>query len=157
MAYRRLISALALALVVAACQRPAETSAFSEQDMAAIRNMLETYADNVRAQDWTALLSHYADDAVRMPPDEPMQQGHAAVTAWLEALPPVTGFTLTPQVIGGQGTLAYARGSFTLDLAPLDAEPVSTVGKWHAIFQRQADGSWICVSDIWNTDTPTPM
>ncbi len=31
------------------------------------------------------------------------------------------------------------------------------VGKWHAIYERQADGSWLCVSDIWNTDEPMEM
>jgi ketosteroid isomerase-like protein len=31
------------------------------------------------------------------------------------------------------------------------------VGKWHAIYERQADGSWLCISDIWNTDAPVGM
>jgi ketosteroid isomerase-like protein len=101
---------------------------------------------------FTAEDEAYAADAVRMPPDEPMFQGHAAIRENQKALPPVTGFTLTPQVIGGEGDLAYARGAFTLDLAPPDADPISMVGKWHAIYERQADGSWVCVSDIWNTD-----
>ncbi len=83
-----------------------------------------------------------------------MIQGHAAITAAWEAFPAVTGFTVTPQVVAGDGDLAYARGSFTLDLAPPDAQPVSSIGKWHAIYERQADGSWLCVSDIWNTDMP---
>jgi ketosteroid isomerase-like protein len=42
-------------------------------------------------------------------------------------------------------------------VAPPDAEAVNMVGKWHAIYERQADGSWLCVSDIWNTDEPMEM
>lgn len=154
---RSFIAALAVALTVAACQPAAQAPALSEQDTAAIREMLDSYAANVRAQDWTALISHYTDDAIRMPPNEPMHDGKAAIMAWLEAFQPVTGFTLTPQAIDGRGDLAYARGAFTLDMAPPDADPVSMVGKWHAIYERQADGSWLCVSDIWNTDVPMPM
>jgi ketosteroid isomerase-like protein len=153
-----LVTGLALALTVAACQPAAEAPAtLSEEDEAAIQGILDSYAANVRAQDWATLVTYYADDAVRMPPNEPMQQGRAAIMAWLEAQPPVTGFTLTPQLVSGRADLAYARGTFTFDLAPPDAEPVSMIGKWHAIYERQADGSWLCVSDIWNTDAPVPM
>jgi ketosteroid isomerase-like protein len=160
----RLIPALALVLAVAACQPPAETPStteaeptFTAEDETAIRGMLEEFVADVIAEDWAAHVSYYAVDAVRMPPNEPMMQGHAAITEWFEAFPPITGFTLTPQVVAGDGDLAYARGAYTLDLAPPDAEPVSMVGKWHAIYGRQADGSWLCVSDIWNTDMPMAM
>jgi ketosteroid isomerase-like protein len=151
------IAAVAMVLTFAACQPAAEAPALSEQDTAAIRGMLDSYAGNVRAQNWTALVTYYADDAIRMPPDEPLQEGKAAITAWLEALPSVTGFTLTPQAIDGRGSLAYARGAYTLDMTPPDGDAVSVVGKWHAIYERQADGSWLCASDIWNTDAPMAM
>jgi ketosteroid isomerase-like protein len=156
---RRSMLALALVLPLAACQ-PASTPrpTFTASDEGAIRAMLETYVTTVVSQDWAANVNYYAADAVRMPPDAPVMQGHAAITAWLEALPPVTGFTLTPQAVAGDGDLAWARGTFTLDLAPAGAKPVNMVGKWQAVYNRQADGSWLCVSDIWNTDTPmAPM
>ncbi|MDH3457075.1 MAG: DUF4440 domain-containing protein [Gemmatimonadota bacterium] len=158
MKFRHLVPALALVLPIAACQ-PAVTPppTFTAADETAIRGMLEQYAATVVAQDWQANAAYYTTDAVRMPPNEPMFQGHDAIVAWATALPPVTGFTLTPQGVAGDGDLAYARGAFTLDLAPPDATPVNMVGKWHATYQRQADGSWLCVSDIWNTDTPMAM
>lgn len=150
--------ALALVLSVVPCQPAAEPRpTFTADDEAAIRGMLEKYVVDVVAEDWTAILGFYTTDAVRMPPNEEMLRGHAAISAWLDALPPITGFTLAPQVVAGDGNLAYARGAFTFDLAPPEAEPVSMVGKWHGIYERQADGSWLCVSDIWNTDTPVVM
>lgn len=160
----RLIPVLALVLTMAACQPATETPStteteptFTTEDEAAIRVLLEQFVVDVNAQDWPANISYYTDDAVRMPPNEPMIRGHAAITAWLEAMPPVTGFTLTSQVVAGDGDMAYARGTFTLDLAPPDAEPVNMVGKWQAVYERQTDGSWLCVSDIWNTDAPMAM
>lgn len=164
MKYGQLIPALALVLAVAACQPVSETPpateaapTFTAEDEAAIRDMLEKHVVVTKAEDWASSLSYFAEDAVRMPPNEPMIQGHAATTEWLEALPPITDYTLTPQVIDGDGGLAYARGAFTIDMAPPDAEPVKMVGKWQAIYERQADGSWLCVGDIWNTDTPMGM
>jgi ketosteroid isomerase-like protein len=155
MNFRRLIPALALVLPIAACQ-PAATPppTFAAADETAIRGMLDQYTATVVAEDWQANAAYYTKDAVRMPPDAPMIQGHDAIVAWATALPPVTGFTLTSQVVAGDGDLAYARGAFTFDLAPSGAAPVNMVGKWSAIYQRQTDGSWLCVSDIWNTDTP---
>ncbi len=158
---RSLFSVAALAVAIAACQpaaeAPAAPAALSEQDMATIRGMLDNYGPNTTAQDWATLVTYYADDAVRMPPDEPMYQGKDAMMAQLEALPAVTNLTLTPQLIDGQGNLAYARGTYTFDVGPADGELVNMVGKWQAIYERQADGSWLCVSDIWNTDTPMAM
>lgn len=158
---RRLIG-LTMVLALAACQPAAEAPSeapaqptFTADDEAAIRGMLEKYVENF-AMDWEST-AYYTADAVRMPPNAPMIQGTAAIQELWNALPPRTGFTITPQVIAGDGDLAYARGAYTIDLAPPDADPVSTVGKWHAIYERQADGSWLCVSDIWNSDAPAEM
>ncbi|NNG17772.1 MAG: DUF4440 domain-containing protein [Gemmatimonadales bacterium] len=157
---RSLFAGAALAFAVAACQpaaeAPAMPAALSEQDMATIRGMLESYGTTVTAKDWATYIGYYADDAVRMPPNEPMYQGKDAILAYAEALPAVTNLTLTTQLIDGQGNLAYARGSYSFDVGPAEGELMNMVGKWHAIYERQADGSWLCVSDIWNTDAPVP-
>ncbi len=160
MLIRLLAPALALGLVVSACQPPAQegmAAALSEQDITEIRSMLDSYGPRVTAQDWTTYLTYYTDDAVRMPPDEPMYQGKDAILERAEALPAITNLALTTQLIDGQGDLAYARGTYTFDVGPSEGELVNVVGKWHAIYERQADGSWLCVSDIWNQDAPVPM
>jgi ketosteroid isomerase-like protein len=153
---RLLAASAALFLAAAACQ-PAPQEAqptFTAEDEAAIRGMLEQYPNSWLAGDWDTQLTYYTADAVRMPPDAPMIQGHDAIREALVAFPPITDFTLTTEVVAGNGDLAWARGAFTLDMAPPDADPVSMVGKWQAAYERQADGSWKCVSDIWNTDMP---
>lgn len=131
MDFRRSARALALLIPVAACQ-PAGTPqpTFAAADETAIRGMPDQYVAAVVAEDWAGNVASSTTDAVPMPPNEPMRQGHDALTAWLAALPPVTGFTVTPAAVDGDGGLAYARGAFTLDLAPPDAEPVHMVGKW---------------------------
>lgn len=132
---------------------PSHTS-FTSRDEAAIRSLLDRYAVHVLEGDWTASVQYFTDDAIRMPPNEPTMRGKEEFLSWLTALPPVTGFTLTTHDVSGDGDLACARGGFTFDLAPRDARPINMVGKWQAVYQRQADGSWRCFSDIWNTDEP---
>ena len=160
MSPRSLLATLALVLTAAACQpyaeAPAAPAALSEQDMATIRGMLDSYGATVTAKDWATYVGYYADDAVRMPPDAPMFQGKAAIMANAEALPAVTNLTLTVQLIDGQGNLAYARGTYTFDVGPAEDQLTNMVGKWHTIYERPAAGSWLCVSDIWNTDAPVP-
>jgi ketosteroid isomerase-like protein len=164
MKYGQSIPALALVLAVAACQPASETPPMSEaertftaEDEAAIRDMLDKFVVDAEAADWASILSYYVEDAVRMPPNESMVEGHAAIAAWLDVFPPITDMSLTPQVVDGDGELAYVRYVFTIDLAPPDAEPVHMVGKGQTILERQADGSWLIVSDIWNADTPMGM
>ena len=160
MKHIRLILVLFLVLFLAGCECEEKADAgptFTAEDDAAIRSSLAQWAVDVLAADWTAHAGYYTADAVRMPPDAPTIQGHNAIIALMETFPPITGFTLTPQAVGGDGDLAYATGAFTLDLAPPDADPVNMVGKWTAIYKRQEDGSWLCVSDIWNDDAPAGM
>lgn len=161
MSPRSFLATLALGLTVAACQPPAEapaaSAALSEQDMAAIRTMVDSYGPKVTAHDWDGLLAYYADGAVRMPPDKPMIQGKDAIRQSMEAMPAVTNLAIMVQVIDGQGDLAYARGTYTFDVGPAEDQLMNMVGKWQAVYERQADGSWLCVSDIWNTDAPVAM
>jgi ketosteroid isomerase-like protein len=163
---KRLIPMFAIVFATMACAQEADVTAdadgqagaaasFTAEDEAAIRDMLEGYAVSLNEADWASQAAYYTEDAVRMPPNEPVYQGRDAIIAASEALPPVTSFTLTPQEIEGEGDLAWAHGTFTLDLAPPDADPVAMEGKWQAVYERQEDGTWLCVSDIWNTDAPT--
>ncbi len=156
--------ALLTVLAVAACQPAAEPppeataqASFTAEDEAAIRGMLESYVVNGLAMDRESWATYYAADAVRMPPNAPIIEGVTAIQQAWDAIPPRTEFTLTPQVIAGDGDMAYGRGAYTITVAPPEGDPVATVGKWHAIYERQDDGSWLCVSDIWNSDAPAGM
>lgn len=156
---------LTMVLALVACQPAAEAPpeapaqpTFTADDEAAIRGMLEQFVVDVRdhSKEWE-LGKYYDADVVRMPPNRPMVQGLAAIREWRETIPPIAGFTLTPQVIAGDGDLAYGRGTYTVSFAPPEGDPVNIVGKWQAIYERQDDGSWLCVSDIWNADAPAGM
>ena len=84
-------------------------------------------------------------------------EGRAAIAAWMQGLPPVKDFKLTPVEIEGRGDLAYVKGTFTMSMVPPGAPgPITDVGKYIEIRRRQADGSWLIALDIFNSDLPPP-
>ena len=155
-----LLAVLALAVASTACQPPAqEAGPLSEEDVAAIRAVPEAFAQAVLAGDWGTVAAGYAEDAVLMPPNGPAVEGRAAIRAWWEAssTPNMTQFTLPPTEIDGHGDLAYVRGTYAMTIVPEGApEPFQGSGKYVVILQKQSDGSWLVVVDIWNSDQPLP-
>lgn len=129
--------------------------ALSEEDIAANRAVSEEYERLLTAQDFDALVRLYTDDAVFMPPHHPIVRGRAALKSWLAAFPRITRFTLEVDEIDGCQGLAYVRGTYTGTFHPEGAPgPVDDVGKFVEIRRKQADGSWLLTTDIFNSDKP---
>ncbi len=152
------LALLALALASTACQQPVqETAGLSDEDVAAIRGISDTYAQLSLAGDFSGLTAVFTEDAMRMPPNEPAHEGRAAIQAYFEGLPTITEFVSTTTEVGGAGDVAFARGTSSLTATPEGAlEPVSDSGKWVAICKRQPDGTWLVTANIWNSDLPLP-
>jgi len=137
------------------CQR--EAGPLSDDDVAAIKASTEAFIQAVRFEDWAALAALYTEDAVFMPPNQPMVQGQAAIQTWMEEFPAVTKYNLTAVEIDGQGDLAFVRGTYSMTIAPEGApEPIQDTGKYVEIRRKQQDGSWLMAVDIFNSDLPLP-
>ena len=135
----------------------AEVGALTDEDVAAIKASTEAYMQAVRSEDLAALAALYTEDAVWMPPNQPMVRGRAAIQAWNEAQPPVTEFNLTIEEIDGFGNLAYVRNASSITMEPEGApEPIRSTGRGIEIRRKQQDGSWLIAIDIWNSDLPLP-
>ena len=131
--------------------------ALSDDDVAAIKASTEAFIQAVRSEDWAAFVALYTEDAVFMPPNQPMVQGRAAIQTWEEAFPTITEFNLTVEEIDGRGDLAYARGTYSVTVKPEGVpEPIQDTGKYLEIRRKQEDGSWLITIDIWNSDLPLP-
>jgi ketosteroid isomerase-like protein len=50
------------------------------------------------------------------------------------------------------GDLGYQRGAFDITLTPKKegVRPIRSVGKYIHIYQRQPDGRWLMIRDIFN-------
>jgi len=133
-----------------------ETGPLSNEDVAAIRHLIDSYEEAVLAGDYDAAAALWAEDVIRMPPNAPMIEGRAAMLDEFEARTYVVkAFKQAFEEIDGRGGLAYARGPYSITTTiPGHQEPVSDSGKSLAILRKQEDGSWVITIACWNSDLP---
>jgi ketosteroid isomerase-like protein len=150
-------SVVLLLVALAACQPAAPPApTFTPADEAAVRKNLDDYPTLTLAKNWDAIIAMYTTDAVRFAPNEPMVDHHS-MKAWIEAYPPISAFATKTEHLEGNGTLAVARGTYTITLnIPGQKAPVNDKGKWMVVLKKQADGSWKRTLDGWNSDNPLP-
>jgi len=149
---RLLATALAITVVTASCQPAGHT--FSDADMATARASSDTFVARLMRKDWPGVVSMYTTNDRFLPPNQKAVIGRAAMQTWLTALPPLAAFALKPDTIVGSGDLVYLQGHFALTFAPPGAPPIVDSGKYVEVHQRQADGTWLSVVDMFNSDLP---
>ena len=146
-----------MATLAAACSESEAASIaapLSSADEAAIRQSAQDFARAAVANDADAMANLYTEDAVVMFPNEPAIVGKDAIRTRFAA---DTTLVLTLQVSGveGRGDLAYSRGTYTQKIQPTgEGDPIDDTGKWVVVQRRQADGSWLVIADIFNSDLP---
>jgi ketosteroid isomerase-like protein len=63
-------------------------------------------------------------------------------------------WTATKVEVTKAGDLAYVSGTYEETLTDARVKPGKDRGKYLEIFKKQADGTWKCIRDIWNSDLP---
>jgi|SRR5579859_3083295 len=145
------LPAIALGAAALACMPPSRP--FSDADRAAVRATTDSFTARVLRADWTAASNMYSTDAHFMPPNEPAVVGRPAILKWMGAFPPVKAFALTVDTIVGSGDVAYTTGHYKMSVQPAGApQPMNDAGKYLEVHMRQADGTWLNVADMFNSD-----
>jgi uncharacterized protein (TIGR02246 family) len=151
---------LPLILLGLACQsteteQPATTS--TTADVEALKALVSKYDTAVNSNNLNDVMAFYVDDAVQMPPDEPIVIGKAAIRSRGEPFYEINTDQLGSKVEDFQvsGDWAFLRISYTESWTPKEGGDTTTaVGQWVIILQRQADSSWKITTEIWNRDAP---
>jgi len=98
------------------------------------------------------------DDVLLMPPHQTPVTGRAGVISWFRD---VVGQARTTDVkeLGWEiieaGDIAIERGSFLWKVIPTGSgTEVEDQGTYLAVWQRQTDGSWKVIRNIWNSTLP---
>ena len=153
---RSLFGVITFALLLTPC--PADAGPLSDEDLAAVRALAQSYREAVLASNDEAVAALYAEDATEMPPHSPVHQGRAAILSAYEAPgATVSAFTMTSVETDGVDGFAYDRGTWTWTGAVEGLkEPVTDTGKYLCIARKQGDGSWLWTVATWNSNLPLP-
>jgi ketosteroid isomerase-like protein len=133
---------------------PPAPSALSPADREANRALSLHFAQLAVAKDFDGVAKLYTDSALMLPPNTPVLKGRTAIKGFMAAFPPLSELTITIDTLVGTGDRAYASGRYHLTLA-IQGSPVDS-GKFLDIREKQGDGSWLYVADMFNSNIPEP-
>ncbi|OVE79851.1 hypothetical protein BVY01_01405 [bacterium I07] len=150
---KNLMVIMTVILMLSACTKTIDTAA----DFDANKKLTEKFDELYWAADFDALLSLYVDEPIRMHQNEPILIGKEAIRSSFMSFREQNDERFVDTVVDVISTEEYAivRGTFTGSYTPKSTgKPIHDEGKWVSLRQRQPDGTWKIVFDIWNTDLP---
>jgi ketosteroid isomerase-like protein len=158
-------AAFALAVIVAGCKQapPPPAPDTHDSDVKAIHDLEATQVQAFAAKDVNKIGAYYGDNASALFPDAPVVTGAAAIAAVFKPFFADKNFSLTfasnKVDVAKSGDLGYSQGAYTMKSTDSKTKKVLTgTGKYVTVFQKQADGGWKAVADIFNEDAPpTPV
>jgi ketosteroid isomerase-like protein len=147
---------VALVGLLAGCQRKNR----SEVERA-IRNTDEVCEQGAEARDIDKALTCYADTASMLPPNAPIATGKDAMRkVWARMIGDPTSslsWQTTKLEVSQAGDMVYSIGTYEFSTTDPAGRRVADHGKGVAIYQRQPDGKWRVVVDIFNSDLSPPQ
>lgn len=168
MSSRLLLAVAALAVAGCTAQRTAATdtarrdttrSVTQAGDVTSARQQIEAtdkvFVDGFTKGDTTGVVALYANDAELMLAGAKAFKGHKDIAnafAGDLASNKYSNVTLATDDVMAGGDLAVQTGHYAWTITPKKGKPVSDVGKFVTVWQRQPDGSYKIVRDIANSD-----
>lgn len=128
-----------------------------EEDVEMILGRQDRFLAEHSYNDGTKLAEFYTNDAVLIPPDEPIVRGKKAIAAWyqrqFEKAAPIENPKVTVEEIQVHGNFAFNRGVFIIKFAGESPDkPIVQNLRFMTIWKKLPDGYWKFYRDIWNTD-----
>lgn len=139
---------------------PQSTADTRPADEAALRKLEDEWSKAAGDKDLAKTVSYYSDDALVMPSNAPTANTKDAVRkVWSDTLtsPGFSGgWKTTKAEVARSGDIGYTSGTYEFTMNDASGKPATDRGKYVAVWKKQADGSWKCTVDIWNSDLPAP-
>jgi ketosteroid isomerase-like protein len=148
-----------------ACQKAEEVAEEPavdvEADIATIKALNDEWLALYNAGDFDKLVTiFYTENAVQMPPNAPILEGKEVILSSLKKSREESEEYCDSSIVEDvsvYGNVAVARGTDTGTITLRDGgEPTRYNIKWLIVYERQSDGTWKCVYEIWNDNNPLP-
>ena len=108
-----------------------------------------------RGSDLERILAFWSDDAIVVPPGEPVVRGKKAIREYVQRALAVPGFQIRFQPVSASvsadGTMGYTTGENSVTFPGADDKLMTIAGRYSTIWRREPGGEWRCVVDIWNS------
>lgn len=157
---RKLRAPLVLAMLAVSVLGATWARAQSSGSAADVVKVADEYVKASLAGDVKAIVALYTDDALEMPPYQPLIKGKAAIeqyyTKEMSGPAKMKSFTLTHIESKTSGDIGYDVGTYSQTISD-GQRPMSDTGKYTVIVKR-VGGAWKVAYAIYNSDTrPQPM
>lgn len=145
------------AFVIGSCG-PSDRADSRASDVSALRARDEQWSATAAKNDVDGTVAFYGDNAVLLAPNAPIATDRKSIRdSWAGLLGPNTAISWKPSKaeVASSGDLGYVYGTYSLAIQdPKGGAPVRDTGKFVEIWKKQADGSWKCIVDTYNSDLP---
>jgi uncharacterized protein (TIGR02246 family) len=147
---------LAVAIGAIAVTLPLQLHAQGQKVDPAVSKVSSAYQAAVNAEDAKALAAVYTEDAVEMPPHEPMIRGRAAIQMYYEKqFAEADGkVMITPMESMASGNAGYEVGTYTQSMKMKTGQTMNDKGKYVVLLKPGVDKQWRVAYAIYNSDTP---
>jgi uncharacterized protein (TIGR02246 family) len=160
----RMRSKRVLVVLGLVCSAALPLAAQGRSDSAAVRRAIEDAGAKAVAAynsgNPRAFAAIYAADALFMPPNAKVLDGVKDISDGWQATwdAGFRNIKITTSDVMVRGDLAVETGTWSGDIQPkaAGAAPLHDNGKYIVVWQRVANGKWLVVRDIYNSDNPAP-
>jgi len=105
------------------------------------------------AKDVDKTVSYYADDAVVLPPNQPMVTSKDGIrNLWKGFLESLTDISWKTTRVETSGKMAYLIGTYAMTMK----DGAKDRGKYCEVWKKEASGKWKVVADMFSSDLPLP-
>ena len=152
------LAAVLFVLVAAACGRSPDLASARSAVLAA-DSAWEAAASE--GEDLDRIVSYLAEDAVMIPPSEPVVRGRDAIRAYMAQGYETPGFAVEWETlearVGPSGDLAYLTQRNRFTARNEEGETLRFQGRGVTIWERDESEEWRVVLYIWNEETTTRL
>jgi ketosteroid isomerase-like protein len=145
------ITILLFIVMISCTEKTGKPKAATPEELS---QMNKDFAKALNDNDAIAASLLYSEDASLLPPNEPIVTGRKNIQKyWQAALDAGTSDVSVSTIsTGSDGDLGYEIGRFQLSYPGADGKMIVEKGKYTEILKRTADGKWISINGIWNSD-----
>jgi uncharacterized protein (TIGR02246 family) len=119
----------------------------------------QEFMEAVKRGDAASIAAGFTEDGTLLPPNMETVRGRKGIEALLGMAMGTMGLreaTLRTVSIEEDGDVAFEIGELTMTYQPQGGPARTDQGKYVLLWKRQADGTWMLRSEMWNSNSPPP-